>query len=37
MEELYKKMVEHGFSKKDFEGDQFVRLRTLKHRFERLG
>lgn len=30
MEELYRKMVDHGFSKKDFEGDQFVRLRTLK-------
>lgn len=33
MEELHRKMVDHGFSKKDFEGDQFVRLRTLKHRF----
>jgi len=32
MEELHKKMVDHGFSKKDFEGDQFVRLRTLKRR-----
>ena len=30
MEELHRKMVDHGFSKKDFEGDQFVRLRTLK-------
>jgi hypothetical protein len=29
-------MVEHGFSKKDFEGDQFVRLRTLKGRFHLL-
>ena len=37
MEELHRKMVEHGFSKKDFEGDQFVRLRTLKGRFDRLG
>jgi len=37
MEELHRKMVEHGFGKKDFEGDQFVRLRTLKHRMERLG
>lgn len=26
MEELYRKMVEHGFGKKDFEGDRFVRL-----------
>ena len=37
MEELHRKMVEHGFGKKDFEGDQFVRLRTLKHRMNRLG
>ena len=37
MEELHRKMVEHGFSKKDFEGDQFVRLRTLKDRMDRLG
>ena len=33
MEELHRKMVEHGFGKKDFDGDQFVRLRTLKGRF----
>ena len=32
MDELHRKMVEHGFSRKDFEGDQFVRLRTLKRR-----
>ncbi|APW64236.1 NAD-dependent epimerase/dehydratase family protein [Paludisphaera borealis] len=37
MDELHGRMVEHGFSKKDFEGDQFVRLRTLKHRMDRLG
>lgn len=37
MEELHRKMVEHGFGKKDFESDQFVRLRTLKHRMDRLG
>jgi nucleoside-diphosphate-sugar epimerase len=37
MEELHRKMVEHGFGKKDFEGDQFVRLRTLKNRFHQLG
>jgi nucleoside-diphosphate-sugar epimerase len=37
MEELHRKMVEHGFGKKDFEGDQFVRLRTLKGRFGLLG
>lgn len=33
MEELHRKMLEHGFSKADFEGDQFVRLRILKKRF----
>jgi len=32
MEELHAAMVKHGFSKKDFEGEQFVRLRVLKHR-----
>jgi nucleoside-diphosphate-sugar epimerase len=37
MEELYRKMSDHGFSKKDFEGDQFVRLRTLKNRIHLLG
>jgi nucleoside-diphosphate-sugar epimerase len=37
MEELHRKMVEHGFGKADFEGEQFVRLRTLKHRFQLLG
>jgi nucleoside-diphosphate-sugar epimerase len=36
MEELHRKMVEHGFGRKDFEGDQFVRLRTLKNRFHLL-
>jgi nucleoside-diphosphate-sugar epimerase len=36
MEELHRKMVEHNFGKKDFEGDQFVRLRTLKGRFNLL-
>jgi nucleoside-diphosphate-sugar epimerase len=36
MEELHRKMVDHGFGKKDFEGDQFVRLRTLKGRFNLL-
>lgn len=33
MEELHRKMVKHGFGKRDFEGDRFVRLRTLKNRF----
>jgi nucleoside-diphosphate-sugar epimerase len=37
MEELHRKMVEHGFGKRDFEGDQFVRLRALKKRFHVLG
>lgn len=32
MEELFKKMKDHNFSKADFEGDRFVRLRTLKLR-----
>lgn len=32
MEELYKKYIEHGFNQSDFDGDQFVRLRTLKKR-----
>jgi nucleoside-diphosphate-sugar epimerase len=36
MEELHRKMVEHGFSRRDFEGDQFVRLRTLKQRLNML-
>ena len=34
MQELHRKMVDHGFSKRDFEGDQFVRLRTLKKRLQ---
>ena len=36
MEELYRKMVDHGFSKTDFESDQFVRMRTLKGRMKLL-
>ncbi|MBK7644922.1 MAG: NAD(P)-dependent oxidoreductase [Planctomycetes bacterium] len=36
MEELHKKMVDHKFSKADFEGEQFVRLRTLKNRMQLL-
>ena len=36
MEELHGKMVEHDFGKKEFEGDQFVRLRTLQKRFHLL-
>jgi nucleoside-diphosphate-sugar epimerase len=37
MEELHRKMVDHGFAKQDFEGDRFVRLRALKGRFHLLG
>ncbi len=37
MEELYRKMVAHGFGASDFEGDKFVRLRTLSARMDRLG
>ena len=36
MEELHRKMVEHGFSQNDFESDQFVRLRTLAKRMDTL-
>jgi nucleoside-diphosphate-sugar epimerase len=36
MEELHRKMLEHGFSKADFEGDRFVRLRMLKKRYDLL-
>lgn len=35
MQELFDKYKEHNFSKKDFDGDQFVRIRTLKHRLDR--
>ena len=37
MEELYRKMAEHGFGKEQFEGDQFVRLRMLRHNMDLLG
>ncbi|MFQ5462952.1 MAG: NAD-dependent epimerase/dehydratase family protein [Phycisphaerae bacterium] len=36
MEELHRKMVEHGFTAADFESDQFVRLRTLQKQMHRL-
>jgi len=36
MEELHRKLVDHGFGKNDWIGDQFVRLRTLKGRLGRL-
>lgn len=32
MQELFEKYKTHNFSKSDFDGDQFVRLRTLKNR-----
>ena len=32
MQELYEKLKEHHFSQTDFDGDQFVRLRTLKQK-----
>jgi len=36
LEELHRKFVEHRFSLSDFEGDRFVRLRTLKKRMKLL-
>jgi nucleoside-diphosphate-sugar epimerase len=36
MDELFGKFKAHDFSLKDFEGDQFVRLRTLKKRLDRI-
>ncbi len=36
MKELMEKYQQHNFSKDDFDGDQFVRLRTLQQRLERL-
>lgn len=37
MEELHRKMREHGFSSTEFESSQFVRLRTLQGRLDRIG
>ncbi len=36
MEELHRKLVDHQFSINDWNGEQFVRLRTLKSRLDRL-
>ena len=36
MQELYEKYQEHHFNEQDFEGEQFVRLRTLKGRLNQL-
>lgn len=37
MDELHAKLVEHNFIAKDFESKQFVRLRTLRDRLDRIG
>ncbi len=37
MDELFKKFREKEFSENDFDGDQFVRLRTLKKRMKLIG
>lgn len=37
VEELHRKMLEHGFGIQDFEGDKFIRLRVLQRRMDRLG
>jgi nucleoside-diphosphate-sugar epimerase len=36
MEELHRKLIDHGFNKTDWDGDQFVRLRALKKRIDLL-
>jgi nucleoside-diphosphate-sugar epimerase len=36
MEELHRKLVDHRFGKRDWEGDQFVRLRVLKRHLDLL-
>ena len=36
MEELLSRYRAHGFSAGDFDGDKFVRLRTLRHRLDRV-
>ncbi len=36
MQELYDKYQEHNFDAQDFDGDQFVRLRTIKQQLDRL-
>ena len=36
MQELYEKYQEHRFDAQDFDGNQFVRLRTIKHQLNRL-
>ena len=36
MEELLARYRAHGFSARDFDGDRFVRLRTIRHRLDRV-
>ena len=36
MKQLHNKMLTHGFTESDFSGDQFIRLRTLTKRLDRL-
>jgi nucleoside-diphosphate-sugar epimerase len=36
MEDLLSRYRAHGYSARDFDGDQFVRLRTLRHRLDRV-
>lgn len=36
IEELYKKMKEHKFTLQDFNGDKYVRLRTLRKRLDKI-
>ncbi|QDU34543.1 UDP-glucose 4-epimerase [Poriferisphaera corsica] len=36
MDELHKAMIDHGFNEHDFNGSQFVRLRTLQKRLNKL-
>ena len=36
MEELHRQYIDKGFSSADFDGDQFVRLRTLKKRLHKI-
>ena len=36
MAELHQKMIDHSFAKRDWESDQFIRLRALKGRLKLL-
>jgi len=36
MDELYAKLREHNLTAADFEGDRFIRLRTLEKRLDRI-